>query len=132
MEQVTVEYHLLMKLEDGEEEQKNTFEGFWVVGKGEWLLRYLEQDGSQTTWLFQKDRAILTRRGEISYQQIFTPEKQQPFQMQTFAGPMDMRTNTIHYQRSGKDRKKSIILHYQLFTATHLIGEYQLKIAINK
>lgn len=126
MQKIKITYHIRIETEGEIEQKEMNLEGYFLSGEQEWMVRYVEEDGSQTNWIFRQDQVTLLRKGEEPYQQTFSLEKSEPFWLHTTAGKMAFETVTQHYHLQVDKSGIEVELQYTLYTANTPLSHYQL------
>lgn len=129
LQKMKIKYKLSTNIEGETEQKEEKIEGFFWGGDEESMIRYVEEDGSQTNWILKQDLAVLLRKGEMPYKQTFSLEKAEGFQLHTTAGKMDLTTVTEQYHLLENKEGIEVELKYTLYTGNLPLAHYHLTLS---
>lgn len=127
LKEVTVFYRTKATVADDTEETEQSVSGLLWQEDDRWVLRYVEEDGSQTTWVLGKKEAHLIRRGELAYHQTFSLQNPHHFVLKTAVGSITMKTKTKVYRLQMTPNQLHFDLCYSMYDINdRIVGYYEM------
>ncbi len=115
-----------------EEKIEQEIDGQLIERNKEWLLRYVENEGSadeiRTTVKVEEEKAMVIRQGAVSYRQTYHPGRRTYTQIEVPGGRAEMEVQTLDYQYKGNKEYGEIHILFLLDMDGEELGEYQLYI----
>ncbi len=113
-----------------DEKIEQEIEGQLIERDHEWLLRYVENEGSadeiRTTVKVEEEKATVIRQGAISYRQTYYPGRRTYTQIELPGGRAEMEVHTLEYKCKREKGCGEIQVSFSLDMEGEKLGDYQL------